>query len=114
MGRSHAKEQAMDEHDPARDEAMSGGETPDPPAPLNREQRRARRFGRHANHIQDNLQPQSRNNPAFGSGEGESASREQADEGVTDRSGAGTAGATESDGRLVHHEGMHLGNEPNS
>ena len=28
--------------------------------------------------------------------------------------GAGAGGATESDGRVAHHEGVHLGNQPNS
>ena len=33
---------------------------------------------------------------------------------VTHMTGAGTGGATESDGRVAHHEGVHLGNQPNS
>jgi len=33
---------------------------------------------------------------------------------VTRLTGAGTGGATESDGRQPHHEGVHLGNQPNS
>jgi hypothetical protein len=33
---------------------------------------------------------------------------------VTRMTGAGTGGATESDGRVAHHEGVHLGNQPNS
>lgn len=33
---------------------------------------------------------------------------------VTRTTGAGAGGATESDGRVAHHEGVHLGNQPNS
>jgi hypothetical protein len=33
---------------------------------------------------------------------------------VTRMTGAGAGGATESDGRVAHHEGVHLGNQPNS
>ena len=33
---------------------------------------------------------------------------------VTKMTGAGAGGATESDGRVAHHEGVHLGNQPNS
>ena len=33
---------------------------------------------------------------------------------VTQMTGAGAGGATESDGRVAHHEGVHLGNQPNS
>jgi len=41
-------------------------------------------------------------------GPGESTAGESAD------TGAGTGGATESDGRPRHNEGAHLGNQPNS
>jgi hypothetical protein len=33
---------------------------------------------------------------------------------VTKMTGAGAGGATESDGRVANHEGVHLGNQPNS
>jgi hypothetical protein len=91
---------------------------PPPGAPLNREQRRAERFGA-ADRAQDNLLPESANNPASGAGGGgegdDSASYAgRPDQDVTRLTGAGTGGATESDDRLTHHEGVHLGNQPNS
>jgi hypothetical protein len=36
------------------------------------------------------------------------------DQDVVHDVGAGSGGATESDGRVKHHEGQHLGNQPNS
>ena len=86
--------------------------------PGNREQRRAERFG-HADGLQDNHQPASENNPAVsgaggGPGDDSGSYTGRPDQDVTRLTGAGTGGATESDGRLPHHEGMHLGNQPNS
>jgi hypothetical protein len=66
---------------------------------------------------QDNLRPESENQASamrppedvieLGA-PGESMAGESAD------TGAGTGGATETDGRARHNEGTHLGNEPNS
>jgi hypothetical protein len=84
----------------------------------NREQRRAERFGPE-DRVQDNRRAESENNPAFGgSGGGEGDDSQsyagRPDQDVVHRTGAGTGGATESDDRLTHHEGIHLGNQPNS
>lgn len=89
--------------------------------PLNREQRRARKFRRGGTARQDNLQTARDNNTGFlgtppaplaeGPRESEAVSSTQ---GPTRQTGAGTGGATETDERLPHHEGMHLGNQPNS
>lgn len=70
--------------------------------PANREQRRAREHGKQA----PDEQPQAgtTREATFPGGNAELGSL----------SGAGTGGATESDDRLTHHEGMHLGNDPNS
>ena len=93
------------------------------PQPLNREQRRRQKFRKAQNAPQDNLRPQSENNTAFvapltadadldeGPKDALTASNTQ---GETKLTGAGTGGATETDDRLPHHEGMHLGNQPNS
>lgn len=102
--------------------------------PLNRAERR-RRGNRAADAIQDNMQSQAANeagqapmrrdggrgpaaanrqfDPAYGGGgddDGSFAGRP--DQGVQHDTGAGSGGATESDGRLTRHEGMHLGNRP--
>ena len=95
------------------DEETQGKDQP----PLNREQRRRQKF-RHARDArQDNLRPQSQNNSAFthpvrpdreqGPKEAVAQSSTQ---GPTDMTGPGTGGATESDERAPHHEGMHQGN----
>lgn len=91
------------------------------PSPLNREQRRAQKFHRHRGGRQDNLQTQRENNTGF-LGEPPEPVAEGASEAVatsstggeTKETGPGTGGATESDGRVPHHEGQHLGNQPNS
>ena len=65
---------------------------------------------------QDNLRPELENQSAAssstgvapGGGPDESTAGEDRD------TGAGTGGATESEGRPGHHEGVHLGNQPNS
>ena len=84
---------------------------------LNREQRRAQRFGPN-DERQDDLQPQSANNPAFARSRGgtEDASDTFAggNRDVEGLSGSGTGGAMESDDRILNHEGTHLGNDPNS
>lgn len=65
---------------------------------------------------QDNLRPEPENQAGASSapedvialGPPESTAGESHD------TGAGTGGATESDSRAPHHEGTHLGNQPNS
>jgi hypothetical protein len=65
---------------------------------------------------QDNLRPEPENQAAatpqpddvIPLGPPEATAGERHD------TGAGTGGATESDGRVRHHEGAHLGNQPNS
>lgn len=69
--------------------------------PLNREQRRAETFGRAD---PDTDTPVNEREAHAG----------RPDQDVVHTTGAGTGGATESDGRVKHHEGQHLGNQPNS
>ena len=65
---------------------------------------------------QDNLRPEPDNQasaprgPETAATDGPGESTAEADRDT----GAGTGGATESDGRPGHHEGVHLGNQPNS
>ena len=84
----------------------------------NREQRRADEFGG-SDRRQDNLRPESENNPASGGGGGGEGDDSQShagrpDQDVVHTTGAGTGGATEGDGRITEREGIHLGNQPNS
>ncbi len=104
--------------------------------PLNRAMRR-HPHNPEADAIQDNLRSQAANeadeavtrlagsggeppaeaqyDPAYGRGGDDDGSFERRpDKGVEHDTGAGSGGAVESDGRLTHHEGMHLGNQPNS
>lgn len=83
--------------------------------PKNREQRRAERHRKAVDTPQDNLRPQSSNNPTFGRSEiradhsfgtPTSAHTGQPDQDQTSMTGPGTGGATESGERVVHHEGM--------
>ena len=96
-------------------------------APLNREQRRAQKFKHADDARQDNLRPQSENNAAFNAPSGLAAATSvdmeegpkdavavSTTQGPTNMNNAGSGGATEKDGRLPHHEGMHMGNQPNS
>jgi hypothetical protein len=53
-------------------------------------------------------------NPAFGTGDDAESYAGRPDQGVVKTTGAGTGGATQSDDRVKHHEGVHLGNKPNS
>src|SRR4051812_37801103 len=53
-------------------------------------------------------------NPAFGTGDEKESYAGRPDRGVVKTPGAGTGGATESDDRVKPHEGVHLGNQPNS
>ena len=83
--------------------------------PLNRAERRAQRYRPHAGQadphaVTAGAVPDA--TPEEGA-EDEAEARSGSGD-VTRLTGAGTGGATESDGRLPHHEGMHLGNQPNS
>ena len=72
---------------------------------------RDRKHGR-----QDNLIPERDNQAAAGAppaGDPSEAPK-QSTAGEDRDTGAGTGGATESDGRPGQHEGVHLGNQPNS
>ena len=71
----------------------------------NRERRRRERFRPEAD--------ESATNPAFGTGADKEAYAGRPDQGIVKTTGAGTGGATESDDRVKHHEGVHLGNQPN-
>ena len=89
--------------------------------PLNREQRRAQRFHPKSHHRQDNLRTQEQNQSGFLTeaptpmAEGpDEAVADSTTQGPTHQTGAGTGGAVETDERLPHHEGAHLGNQPNS
>jgi hypothetical protein len=53
-------------------------------------------------------------NPAFGTGDDTESYAGRPDQGIVKTTGAGTGGATQSDDRVKHHEGVHLGNQPNS
>ncbi len=92
---------------------MTDAEDETPDQPLNREERRARRFGR-ANHGDPHTVPERKNNPAFGTGDDAGAYAGRPDQDVVELAGAGTGGATESDERVPEHEGQHRGNQPNS
>jgi hypothetical protein len=75
-------------------------------APQNREQRRAAQFGRHR---PDPLEPPPLNqDPRLGN----DAVAGSPDQDQTDLTGAGTGGATQSDGRTPHYEGAHPGTKP--
>jgi hypothetical protein len=91
------KEVDMSDHDTDIGEEGLAGQPP-----LNREQRRAQERGKDP--LADQPDPGTTRDAAFKGGNAELGSL----------SGAGTGGATESDDRLTHHEGMHLGNDPNS
>jgi hypothetical protein len=114
--------QMSDDQSGAEDQASGDDQAADgQPVPLNREQRRAQKFKHGHDSRQDNLRPQSENNSAFNAPVTADAEEGPKDavtaantQGETNMTGAGTGGAVESDGRLPHHEGMHLGNQPNS
>jgi hypothetical protein len=79
---------------------------------MNREQRRhPERFPQHD---EAEAEGEAKENPAYGSGDDGQAYAGRPDQDVTRLTGAGTGGATESDGRVPNHEGVHLGNQPNS
>lgn len=89
--------------------------------PLNREQRRARKFHRKTKGRQDNLHTQSENNTGFLAGPAETLADGPKDGaiatstnlGPTSLVGPGTGGATESE-PVPHNEAVHLGNQANS
>ena len=95
--------------------------TDDQQQPLNREQRRAKKFRSKSTARQDNLQTQRENDTGFlstptetladGPNEGDETS---VTKGATHHVGPGTGGAVETDEGTPHHEGMHLGNQGNS
>lgn len=91
-------------------------ETPDaedaPAPPMNRAQRRADRHRHAADVRQDNLQPQSLNNPTFNRtmeltnpafGEGSHAVAGRPDQDQTELTGPGTGGATEGGERIPEY-----------
>jgi hypothetical protein len=53
-------------------------------------------------------------NPAFGTGDDSKSYAGRPDQGIVRTTGPGTGGATQSDDRVKHHEGVHRGNLPNS
>ena len=88
--------------------------------PLNREQRRAQKFHKGAgSRRQDNLHTQRENasgfltEPPSASGDDVPRSVVEPDE-ASVHGGPGTGGATEDAGRVMHHEGEHLGNPSKS
>jgi hypothetical protein len=87
--------------------------------PLNRAERRAQRYRPKAGHVDPHAivaTPGPDEAAVDGDVDGtvdEAVARSGSGD-VTRMTGAGTGGATESDGRVAHHEGVHLGNRPNS
>jgi hypothetical protein len=73
----------------------------------NREMRRRERFR------PNDTAAERATNPAFGTGDDAKSYAGRPDQGIVKTTGAGTGGATESDDRVKHHEGVHLGNQPN-
>ena len=85
-------------------------------APLNRAERRAQRYRPNAGQTDPHAivaTPGAEEAPEAAGAEGEAVARSGSGD-VTRMTGAGSGGATESDGRVAHHEGVHLGNQPNS
>ena len=80
---------------------------------MNREQRRAEKFGRHRTpNAPQNAPtwPESSPNPAFGSDPTDDAVAGGPDQDQTAETGPGTGGATEQPGRAPRHEGAKAGN----
>ena len=81
--------------------------------PLNREQRRAQKFGKAGKvheHVAGDPWPESGPNPAFGQGgDDQAAYAGRPDQDVTRETGPGTGGATEQKGQRPQHEGAHAG-----
>ena len=88
--------------------------------PMNRAERRAaQRAKDDGDRKQDNLRTLAENQakvpaPVTGAVAAEPGTPHESVAGDTRMTGAGTGGAVESGGRLPQHEGMHLGNWPNS
>jgi hypothetical protein len=102
---------------PATEENYVTDESTEESQPLNREQRRARKFHRKARARQDNLQTQRENNTGFLTGPAETladrpneALEASSVAGSTNHRGPGTGGETETADREEHHEGVHSGN----
>ena len=84
--------------------------------PLNRAERRAQRFRPNAGQVDPHAitaTPAADESIAVEGDDAEAFTRSGSGD-VTRLTGAGTGGATESDGRVPHHEATHLGNQPNS
>ena len=83
-------------------------------APLNREQRRAQKFGRAGKvheHVPATPWPENEANPALRNATGDQAAHTgRPDQDVTHQTGPGAGGATETAERTPEHEGMHGGN----
>ena len=88
--------------------------------PLNRAERRAQRYRPNAGQADPHAvvaTPGAEEVPETTSAVDETLTEAVARSGsgdVTKMTGAGAGDATESDGRVAHHEGVHLGNQPNS
>ncbi|HET7182775.1 MAG TPA: hypothetical protein VFI15_11130 [Candidatus Limnocylindrales bacterium] len=63
---------------------------------------------------QDNLRPEPENQADRMTPPEEVIELGPPAESIASDVGPGTGGATQSDGRTRHHEGVHLGNQPNS
>ena len=72
--------------------------------------------GHPARERQDNLRPEAENQAAADRGPSDvtELGPPESTAGDSRDTGAGTGGATESDDRPRHNEGVHLGNQPNS
>jgi hypothetical protein len=83
--------------------------------PLNRAERRAKRFRPQAGQPDPHAVGGGAVPDESLAGEGDDAEAfaKRGSGDVTRLTGAGTGGATESEGRVTHHEGVHLGNQPN-
>ena len=76
----------------------------------NREERRRKQFGGHRPTTETNW-PASAPNPVFGDADApKDALAGGGDQDEKAATGAGTGGATESDGRIVRHQGTHATN----
>jgi len=78
---------------------------------LNRAMRRHPRPPREP--LQDNLEPPSEKNPAYGTSEDAESYAGRPDQGIVHTTGPGTGGATQPDGRITRHSGTHMGNRSN-
>ena len=84
--------------------------------PLNRAERRAQQFRPKAGQPDPHAVgggPVADEAAGLGGDDAEAFARSGSGD-VTRMTGTGTGGATESDGRVAQHEGVHRGNQPNS